>query len=30
MNDLQRQFIRALENNQAEFGISLSTEKFSI
>lgn len=27
MNDLQRQFIRALESNQEEFGISLSTEK---
>jgi len=27
MNDLQRQFIRALESNQEAFGISLSTEK---
>ncbi len=27
MNDLQRQFIRALECNQEAFGISLSTEK---
>lgn len=27
MNDTQRQFIRALESNQKEFGISLSTEK---
>ncbi len=27
MNDTQRQFIRALENNQEIFGISLSTEK---
>ena len=27
MNDLQRQFIRALESNQKAFGISLSTEK---
>jgi len=27
MNDLQRQFIRALECNQESFGISLSTEK---
>ncbi|MDQ3181802.1 MAG: class I SAM-dependent methyltransferase [Acidobacteriota bacterium] len=27
MNDLQRQFIRALESNQAAFGISLSVEK---
>ena len=28
MNDLQRQFIRALETNQEAFGISLSVEKF--
>ncbi len=27
MNDSQRQFIRALESNQKEFGVSLSTEK---
>ena len=27
MNDLQRQFIRALESNQEAFGISLSVEK---
>jgi 16S rRNA (guanine527-N7)-methyltransferase len=27
MNDTQRQFIRALETNQEEFGISLSTKK---
>ncbi len=27
MNDLQQQFIRALESNSAAFGISLSTEK---
>jgi len=27
MNDLQRQFIRALESNQESFGISLSTDK---
>jgi 16S rRNA (guanine527-N7)-methyltransferase len=27
MNDLQRQFIRALEGNQEAFGISLSVEK---
>lgn len=27
MNDLQRQFIRAFENNAAAFGISLSPEK---
>ena len=27
MNDLQRQFIRALESNQEAFGIFLSTEK---
>jgi 16S rRNA (guanine527-N7)-methyltransferase len=27
MNDLQRQFIHALETNQEKFGISLSTEK---
>jgi len=27
MNNLQRQFIRALENNQEAFGISLSAEK---
>ncbi|MGI8788284.1 MAG: 16S rRNA (guanine(527)-N(7))-methyltransferase RsmG [Pyrinomonadaceae bacterium] len=27
MNDLQRQFIRAFENNCESFGISLSTEK---
>jgi len=27
MNDLQRQFIRALESNQEAFGVSLSTEK---
>lgn len=27
MNDLQRQFIRAFEENQAHFGVSLSTEK---
>lgn len=27
MNDLQRQFIRALESNQETFGISLSVEK---
>jgi len=27
MNDLQRQFIRALEVNQESFGVSLSTEK---
>lgn len=28
MNDLQRQFIRALESNQEAFGVSLSAEKF--
>lgn len=27
MNDLQRQFIRAFEQNQEAFGVSLSTEK---
>ncbi|MCY7348718.1 MAG: class I SAM-dependent methyltransferase [Pyrinomonadaceae bacterium] len=27
MNDLQRQFIRAFENNAEAFGVSLSTEK---
>ncbi len=27
MNDLQRQFIRALESNQEAFGVSLSVEK---
>lgn len=27
MNDLQRQFIRAFEDNQESFGVSLSTEK---
>jgi 16S rRNA G527 N7-methylase RsmG len=27
MNDLQRQFIRALESNEKDFGLSLSAEK---